>query len=226
MGTSEGRTGALARWLAAGVCAAGLVAWPDPISPGAAVGRYARVQEGPGEVVPRSELEVRLAAEAMRRMPDLGEEGAGCLAAVVVEEAEGADLDPVLVFAIIEVESAWEQGAVSQRGARGLMQLRPGTLESVAREAGLDPGDPHDPILNIRTGVRYFHRMVRAFGDPDLALVAYNAGPTRLASYLRAVGEVPDALWTYARRVRREERRLRRSLGATGEEVLAANVQR
>jgi len=54
--------------------------------------------------------------------------------------------------------------------------------------------------------------MVETFGDPDLALVAYNAGPTRLASYIQAVGEVPDHLWSYARRVRREERRLRHGM--------------
>ncbi len=227
MGTSGGRKWAFIRGIAAGACAVGLVAWPSAISPSS----LTFFTDSPAEkevepVAPRSAIETRLAAEAMRRMPELGEEGAGCLAAVIVEEAASADLDPVLVFAIIEVESAWVQGAVSERGARGLMQLRPGTLESEAREAGLEQGDPHDPVLNVRTGVRYFRRMVRAFGNPDLALVAYNTGPTRLSSYLRAVGEVPDSLWTYARRVRREERRLRQALGAPGEAVLAANLRR
>jgi soluble lytic murein transglycosylase len=164
----------------------------------------------------------RLAAEALRRRPSLGPEGAIAVAQVILEEASASGLDPVLVLAIITVESAWETQAVSTRGARGLMQLRGETQAGEERDAGLAPGDPHDPVHNIRMGVRYYGRMVETFGDPDLALVAYNAGPTRLASYLQAVGEVPDSLWSYARRVRREERRLRRGMGLGRDEVLAS----
>jgi soluble lytic murein transglycosylase-like protein len=216
----------LARGLGACVVALGVAAWPRSLGHDSPlVARVLRGEE-PIKLVPRDEAQERLAAEALRRMPELGEEGAGCLAAVIVEEASDAGLDPLLVFAIIEVESGWEPDAVSQRGAHGLMQLRPGTLEGEARDGRLAMGDPHDPVLNIRAGVRYFRRMVRVFGNPDLALVAYNTGPTRLSSYLRAVGEVPDSLLSYARRVRREERRLRRDLGVAGDEILAANVRR
>jgi soluble lytic murein transglycosylase len=163
----------------------------------------------------------RLAAEALRRRPSLGPDGAIALAQVILEESTASGLDPVLVLAMISVESAWETQAVSPRGARGLMQLRGATQASEERDAGLAPGNPHDPVHNVRMGVRYYGRMVETFGDPDLALVAYNAGPTRLASYLQAVGEVPDHLWSYARRVRREERRLRRGMGLGRDEVLA-----
>jgi soluble lytic murein transglycosylase len=171
---------------------------------------------------PRARLRAWVVAELSERIPDLGEPGPAGLAAAILEESAAAGLDPVLVLAMIEVESGWDPGAVSQRGARGLMQLRPATLASEAREGGLQAADPHDPEVNVRAGIRYLARMVRQFGDDDLALVAYNAGPTRLASYVQAVGEVPDHLLGYARRVRREERVLRRALGTGSQPVLAS----
>jgi soluble lytic murein transglycosylase-like protein len=145
-------------------------------------------------------------------MPSLDVEEASRLAAVVRRESESAGLDPVLVMAVIGVESGWEPAAVSERGARGLMQLRRVAFESEEREAGVAHGDVHDPAQNVRMGVRYLARMVEIFDDVDLALVAYNAGPTRLASYLNATDEVPGSLWSYARKVRREERRIRREM--------------
>jgi soluble lytic murein transglycosylase-like protein len=153
-----------------------------------------------------------LAAEVLERMPSLSVEAASDLAAAVRSESETAGLDPVLVMAVIEVESAWETGAVSGRGARGLMQLRRVAQAVEEREAGIAPGDVHDPVHNVRMGVRYLARMVDDFGDEDLGLMAYNTGPTRLLSYLLAVGEVPDSLWSYVRKVRREERKIRREM--------------
>ncbi len=153
-----------------------------------------------------------LAAQVLERLPSLEVEAASELATAVREESEAAGLDPVLVMAVIGVESRWEAGAVSERGARGLMQLRRVALETEERQAGVAPGDAHDPVHNVRMGVRYLGRMVAAFDDVDLGLIAYNAGPTRLSSFLQAVGEVPDSLWAYPRRVRREERRIRREM--------------
>jgi len=153
-----------------------------------------------------------LAAQVLERMPSLDVEEASRLAAVVRGEAESVGLDPVLVMAVIGVESGWEPSAVSERGARGLMQLRRLALESEEREAGVAHGDVHDPVHNVRMGVRYLARMVEIFDDVDLALVAYNSGPTRLASHLNATDEVPDSMWSYARKVRREERRIRREM--------------
>jgi soluble lytic murein transglycosylase-like protein len=170
---------------------------------------------------PRARLRAWLVAELAERAPDLGSPGPAGLAAAILEESAAAGLDPLLVLAMIEVESGWDPGAVSSRGARGLMQLRPATLRSEAREGGLDAADPHHPEVNVRAGIRYLARLVRQFGDDDLALVAYNTGPTRLASYVQAVGEVPDHLLAYARRVRREERALRRALGAAVSPALA-----
>jgi soluble lytic murein transglycosylase len=127
-------------------------------------------------------------------------------------------------MAVIGVESRWEPGAVSERGARGLMQLRRLALETEERQAGLPPGDVHDPVHNVRMGVRYLARMVEFFDDVDLGLLAYNAGPTRVASYLNATDEVPASMWVYARKVRREERRIRREM-LRAESVVANFVQ-
>jgi soluble lytic murein transglycosylase-like protein len=136
------------------------------------------------------------------------------IARAVSEEASGTGLDPALVLAIIEVESAWDPDAVSGRDARGLMQLRGPALEAEAALGRLSSADASDPMVNVRAGVRYFARLLGRFGDAELALVAYNAGPNRLATYLRAEAGVPERLWEYARRVRREERRLRERLAA------------
>ena len=98
-----------------------------------------------------------------------------------VDETE---VDPALVLAVALRESGGDPDAVSVKGARGLMQLMPGT----AREVGVD--DPADPGQNLRGGARYLARMLRRYdGDVDLALAAYNAGP---GSVDRAGGRVPD----------------------------------
>jgi soluble lytic murein transglycosylase len=165
-----------------------------------------------------------LTAQVLDRMPSLDIDAAAALAAVVRVESEAAGLDPLLVMAVIGVESAWTPAAVSERGARGLMQMRKVALAGEERNAGLAPGDVHEPLHNIRMGVRYLARMIDVFGGEDLGLIAYNTGPTRLSSYLQAVGEVPDSLWSYVRKVRREERKLRREM--MREEVLVAAAER
>jgi soluble lytic murein transglycosylase-like protein len=160
-------------------------------------------------------LEASAPAWLERAVCDRGAElGTACveLARAVSQEAAATGLDPALVLAVIEVESAWDPDAVSSRDARGLMQLRRQALEGEARGLGLGSGDAHDPLVNVRSGIRYLARLLARFGDAELALVAYNAGPNRLAGYLRAEAGVPERFWEYPRRVQREERRLRARL--------------
>lgn len=155
------------------------------------------------------------------RAVDLGR-ACATVAEAVSQEAAAAGLDPLLLLAIIEVESGWDPDAVSNRDARGLMQLRGPALEDEAASGRLASADAHDPLVNVRAGIRYFSRLVRRFQDPELALVAYNAGPNRLAAYLLAEAGVPDRFWEYPRRVHREERRLRARLSAPPRLVAAA----
>ncbi|MFG6626599.1 lytic transglycosylase domain-containing protein [Sulfitobacter sp. 1A12056] len=75
-----------------------------------------------------------------------------------------------LYRANIEVESAYRQDAISSAGAIGLGQLMPAT----ARDLGVDP---RDPLQNLDGSARYLAMMLETFGDPRLALAAYNAGP-------------------------------------------------
>ncbi|MEP5729288.1 MAG: lytic transglycosylase domain-containing protein [Sulfitobacter sp.] len=81
-----------------------------------------------------------------------------------------------LFRANIEIESAYRQDAVSSAGAIGLGQLMPAT----ARDLGVDP---RDPAQNLDGSARYLAMMLQEFGDPRLALAAYNAGPDAVRQY-------------------------------------------
>ena len=94
----------------------------------------------------------------------------------ILKAAATYNLDPALIAAIIKSESAFDANAVSWAGAQGLMQLMPRT----AREVGCH--DPFDPEANIMGGSRYIRWMLDRFnGNLDLAIAAYNCGPTRVA---------------------------------------------
>jgi soluble lytic murein transglycosylase len=88
-------------------------------------------------------------------------------------------LDPALVRAVIDVESAWNPGAVSSTGAMGLMQLMPATAR---RYQATHPFWIHE---NVRAGVAYLADLVQLFhGDLRLVMAAYNAGEKRIAPQL------------------------------------------
>ncbi len=154
------------------------------------------------------------------RLPQLDAGDRRLLARTIVDEAEAARIDPVLVLALIEVESSWDPGALSGRGARGLMQLREPTMRRELERHGFAFDDPDDPVANVRAGVRYLRRLLDAFGREEVALMAYNAGPNRILGYLRE-GEIPQRFHAYPRRIRTEVRRLRHSLGVTQAPALA-----
>jgi soluble lytic murein transglycosylase-like protein len=144
-----------------------------------------------------------------RKMPGVAHSERLRLARAILEESRFAALDPLFVVALIAVESGFDHGAESVRGARGLMQLRQSTLETEAERSNLD-GDLDDPVTNVRAGVRYYNRLLRAFGDHELALMAYNAGPNRILRYLREDGEVPERFQKYPQKVNAEISKLKK----------------
>ncbi len=182
----------------------------SPERPAVAAGALrATLRSAPGYAPAPAWLERTVCEKAA----DLGE-ACAAVAGAVAEEAQAAGLDPVLVLAIIEVESGWDPDAVSRADAHGLMQLLLPTLEREATVTALDSVDAHDPVVNVRAGVRFFGRLVRQFSDPDLAMVAYNAGPYRVTRYLQSEQGIPERLWVYPRAIRRAEERLRRHVNA------------
>ena len=98
-----------------------------------------------------------------------------------------------MIHAITRQESQFSQNAVSHAGARGLMQLMPGTAREQAGKLGIyyDPGSlMSDPNYNIRLGDAYFARMMDTFaGSYPLAVAAYNAGPGNVNRWLRDNGD-------------------------------------
>ncbi len=87
------------------------------------------------------------------------------------QTAERFQVDPELIHAVIEQESAWNPEAISYKGALGLMQLMPGTA------GDLGVSDPFDPQQNLEGGVRHLRSLIEKYaGDLDRALAAYNAG--------------------------------------------------
>ena len=114
----------------------------------------------------------------------------------VRDNAQRFDLDPVMLLAVIHVESRFDPGAVSSKGAMGLMQIRPTTAREVAGSLGIElTADEQlfDPELNILLGSCYLRYLVDRFDDHHIALSAYNAGPTRVAAQWRQTGDVPQA---------------------------------
>ncbi len=98
--------------------------------------------------------------------------------ALTRQSAESHGLEPELLRAVMRQESGGNPWAVSNRGAKGLMQLMDGT----AREMGVQ--NPYDPAQNIEGGAEYLDRMLSLFdGDTELALAAYNAGPMAVQQY-------------------------------------------
>jgi soluble lytic murein transglycosylase len=93
---------------------------------------------------------------------------------------------PHLVAAMIFTESRFRSDARSVAGAVGLMQLMPETAAEVADRLGLvdyKVSDLTDPETNITLGVAYIKELRGRFGNTELALAAYNAGPTVVESW-------------------------------------------
>ncbi|MBL6978240.1 MAG: lytic transglycosylase domain-containing protein [Desulfobacteraceae bacterium] len=91
---------------------------------------------------------------------------------IIKQASKRFGIDAHFIRSIIKAESGFDHKAISSKGAKGLMQLMPGTADDMAVE------DPFDPEENIFGGTRYFSLLLKRFkNDKILALAAYNAGP-------------------------------------------------
>ena len=95
---------------------------------------------------------------------------------LVLEYSKEYDLSPYLVCAVINVESSFDKNAVSNKGAKGLMQLMDSTAEFVSKKAKLTEYDIFNEKDNINLGCYYLRYLLNKFDDEKLALIAYNAG--------------------------------------------------
>jgi len=132
---------------------------------------------------------------------------ADVVARSILQESEKHSLDPVLVLAVIQIESRFDRKAVSTRGAQGLMQVRGAVVDELVCE-GKIPARRHDlkdPQVNVEIGVSYLAHLVEMFGDLNIALAAYNWGPTRIREKLAANQTIPSQ---YVSKVLRAQRSL------------------
>jgi len=111
----------------------------------------------------------------------------------ILEASERYKVPANLIRAVIRVESNYNPNAISSAGAKGLMQLMPGTAKDMA------VSDIFDPRQNVFGGTRYLRLLINKFkGDPKLAIAAYHAGPGVVA----ARGGIPyEATKRYVRSV-------------------------
>lgn len=132
---------------------------------------------------------------------------------VIGVQANKHDLDPLLIAALIHVESKWKEVAVSPMEAVGLMQLMPETAHWIATEIDLDYAslDLFDPETNITLGcwyLKYLHMQLPSF---TAALAAYNGGQGNVRRWLNegvwdgsmdSIAEIPFAeTRTYIKRI-------------------------
>ena len=110
----------------------------------------------------------------------------------VVSVPAGYEDNWTLIHAISRQESQFDKTAVSHAGARGLMQLMPGTAREQSGKIGIsyDPAAlTTDPSLSIMLGSSYFQRMYANYGSYPMAVAAYNAGPGNVNKWVRANGD-------------------------------------
>ncbi len=118
---------------------------------------------------------------------------------LVLRVGRDVGVPPALVKAVIRVESAFDPGAVSRKGAMGLMQLMPVTARS------LGVSEPFEEEQNVVGGTRYLRTLRERFGTWTMALAAYNAGPETVDRYggvppYRETRQYIHSVLTYYRR--------------------------
>jgi soluble lytic murein transglycosylase-like protein len=143
----------------------------------------------------------------------------------IIESGLRNNVDPVLLYAQMHQESSFKRGAISPKGARGLMQLMPGTA------ARFGVTNIFDPKQNIEGGARYMRFLLDHFnGDVSLALAGYNAGEGAVLKYGRRIPPYRETQ-DYVRRISQRYSRMRdgemerTALNATSSQVATLQTE-
>ena len=130
-------------------------------------------------VMQAEEARYRALSEFVSRRYYVSQDAALDMVTLAHRAGRQLQLDPLLIIAVMAIESRFNPFAESAMGAQGLMQLMPET----ARRYGVS--DAFDPEQNIQGGTRYLADLIARFGRENLELVlaAYNAGETAVAKY-------------------------------------------
>ncbi len=116
-------------------------------------------------------------------------------AALIDSLAQGTGIPDHLLYGIIREESYFDPKVVSSAGAVGLSQLIPATAADVARGLRIIDPDLRDPTTNLTLGVRHFKDLLSSAKSPTKAMLAYNAGLTRLRQWEKAAPGLPADLF-------------------------------
>jgi soluble lytic murein transglycosylase len=123
------------------------------------------------------------------------------LVSVIDGESRRFGIDPLLILAVILTESEFRRFQVSEKGAIGLMQIRPFVGRDLALRRGIawnEQAGLFDPELNVRLGTTYLFELILKFNDLAYALAAYAHGETEMQRQLRLGRPAPRS---YSRRV-------------------------
>ncbi len=138
------------------------------------------------------------AVKAVRFASDIYYKGAYPMkyAKLIDAACEEKQLDRALVYALVRTESGFDPSAVSNVGARGLMQLMPDAYDWVRMRAGDEPTADYDQLFDPETNVAYGTGMLRLlfdeFGTADNVLCAYHAGWGSVKKWLANPEYAPD----------------------------------
>ncbi|MCX8022982.1 MAG: lytic transglycosylase domain-containing protein [Syntrophorhabdaceae bacterium] len=131
----------------------------------------------------REKVVKRIAAYMEREEATIERKDLEEVAKTIYETSKAHNIDYRLVLAVIKVESNFKHTAVSSKGARGLLQIKPFHAKYIARSLGIEWFGPKTldvPETNLKIGIAFLSELFKEFENIDLVLSAYNIGSTRL----------------------------------------------
>lgn len=142
------------------------------------------VSKAAGEDNDRKELIISKMLKYLKeKKANASEEKLRIIAGSVYEESQRYDIDYRLVLAVMKVESNFRHNAISRKGARGLLQIKPSLARYISKTSDIPVKNSkclYEPEKNIKIGVNYLSRLIERFENIYTALHAYNVGPGKV----------------------------------------------